>query len=250
MARRDEHGAGPLTPTLLTVLAFAAGCTDAITYIALGKVFTANMTGNTVLLGIALDAGDASRLGRSACALAGFCVGVVAAGPLLEARGTRRALRIALLGELAALAGLAIAAAALGGGGAHVYWLIALSGFAMGTQSAVVRAAGVGAVATTYITGTLTGLVADVAGRLLGTHDRHSTRAGAQSTGKHLGRAHDTEQPAHSQLRLRATIWSVYLLAALIAAAATDAWGLQATWLAGGAVIVVAYAAGRTRQHA
>ena len=37
-------------------LTFAAGCVDAISFVGLGSVFTANMTGNTVLLGIAIVA--------------------------------------------------------------------------------------------------------------------------------------------------------------------------------------------------
>jgi uncharacterized membrane protein YoaK (UPF0700 family) len=38
---------------LLLALAFAAGYIDALSYLGLSRVFTANMTGNTVLLGIA-----------------------------------------------------------------------------------------------------------------------------------------------------------------------------------------------------
>lgn len=38
---------------LLLLLACAAGAIDAISYLGLGRVFTANMTGNTVLLSLA-----------------------------------------------------------------------------------------------------------------------------------------------------------------------------------------------------
>jgi hypothetical protein len=60
-------------------LAFAAGRPDAVTYLVMGAVFTADMTGNTVLLGIALITAAGTRAARSACALGGFCVGVLLA---------------------------------------------------------------------------------------------------------------------------------------------------------------------------
>jgi uncharacterized membrane protein YoaK (UPF0700 family) len=36
------------------LLTGAAGYVDAVSYLLLGRVFTANMTGNTVLLGLAI----------------------------------------------------------------------------------------------------------------------------------------------------------------------------------------------------
>ena len=43
----------PLTRALL-VLTFTTGLIDAVSYLALGRVFTANMTGNVVLLGFGI----------------------------------------------------------------------------------------------------------------------------------------------------------------------------------------------------
>ena len=48
---------------------------DALSYLALGRVFTANMTGNTVLLGVALVQGEADAAGRAGLALGGFLAG-------------------------------------------------------------------------------------------------------------------------------------------------------------------------------
>ena len=45
---------------MLLVLTLAAGSVDAISYLGLGHVFTAMMTGNTVLLGLALAQGEAT----------------------------------------------------------------------------------------------------------------------------------------------------------------------------------------------
>jgi hypothetical protein len=43
---------------MLTSLSLAAGCVDAVGYLGLGQVFVANMTGNTVLLGLAIGQAD------------------------------------------------------------------------------------------------------------------------------------------------------------------------------------------------
>jgi uncharacterized membrane protein YoaK (UPF0700 family) len=139
-----------LTARHLIPLALAAGCVDAVSYLRLGEVFTANMTGNTVLMGIALAQGHGAAFARSATALGGFCAGV-AAGRL-----PRRAVP-GLAGEAALLLGLA----ALGAWVLHVHVpLIALSGAAMGLQTATARRHGeLEGVKVTYITGTVTTLV-------------------------------------------------------------------------------------------
>lgn len=233
---------------LLIALAFAAGCTDAVTYVELGHVFTANMTGNTVLLGIALVAGDGARIVHSVAALAGFCAGVALAasaissglgragrGSLAPATGGSRPHgqpcsgreragwtrvwpaggAIVLLAEAAMLAALGVVAAALPAGSGRVYPLILLSGLAMGAQSAAVRAVDVPGVATTYITGTLTGLVAS-----------------------RFGRAGDQRQAAATR-RVAGLIWIVYLAAAVSAAGLARAVGAQAIWIPAAVVACV-----------
>lgn len=54
-------------------LAVVAAATDALSYLGLGKVFPANMTGNTVLLGIGIAEGDWGAALHSVCALGGLC---------------------------------------------------------------------------------------------------------------------------------------------------------------------------------
>jgi uncharacterized membrane protein YoaK (UPF0700 family) len=55
--------------SLLLALSFAAGYVDALSYLGLNRVLTANMTGNTVLLAIALAQFDADAAIRSSVAL-------------------------------------------------------------------------------------------------------------------------------------------------------------------------------------
>ena len=62
---------------LLLLLTCAAGAVDAISYLGLGHVFTAMMTGNTVLLGLAVGQGHLGAAVRSVVALIGFSLGVI-----------------------------------------------------------------------------------------------------------------------------------------------------------------------------
>ncbi len=135
------------------LLAATAACCDTVSYLGLGKVFPANMTGNTVLLSIGIVSGDYARVERSGVALAGF---VVAAAATAMARSLVRLRHIALV-EVALLA----AASAWWISGTHHATgdrrlaLIGLLGLAMGAQSAVVAELG-SAVSTTFITGNWT----------------------------------------------------------------------------------------------
>jgi uncharacterized membrane protein YoaK (UPF0700 family) len=161
------------TPWLLLVLtASAAGAVDGLSYTGLGHVLTANMTGNTVLLGLALGQVEGLASLRSVTALVGFALGAAAAGLLVEAprpaAKLARAIRTALMLEAVIL--LLVAALWIGAGGTpgetSVYGLIALSAFAMGVQSAALRRSGSSGIVTTYITGTMTALCVGLVMRL------------------------------------------------------------------------------------
>src|SRR2546428_8442670 len=76
MAQPDES---PL-PGALLVLTAATGLIDAVSYLALGHVFTANMTGNVVFLGFAVAGAPGLSIPRSAVSLGAFLAGAVAGG--------------------------------------------------------------------------------------------------------------------------------------------------------------------------
>lgn len=161
---KDEQDRG----TALALLAFAAGSMDAIAFLTLGDVFTSAMTGNTILLGIALGQGRMSAASHSIVAFIGYASGVaVAALPLkTPRRGVERTLVLEIL-FLAAFAGLWTAC----GGPARpaaVYGLIILSAVAMGLQGAIGRAIHIPGIPTTVITSTLTAIIGTLAERLLG----------------------------------------------------------------------------------
>jgi len=149
---------------MIVLLAWAAGSVDAISYLALGHVFTANMTGNTLLLGMNAGQGHGVEALRSAAALLGYLFGV-AIGALLARKDKRKtwssgvtatlALETVVLGAF----GLAWYFTGAAQQSDPWYTLIAVCGVTMGLQSVAVRQLGIPGIVTTYITGTLTSLV-------------------------------------------------------------------------------------------
>lgn len=158
----DEHGPLPAVLLLLTVV---TGLVDAVSILALGRVFVANMTGNVVFVAFALAGAPGFSLAASAAALAGFVVGALAAGRVMSARDDRPALtRIALLVDLA-LISVAVVIAALAGhdlSAASSDVVAAILALALGSQNAIVRQLKVPDLTTTVLTMTLTGIAADV----------------------------------------------------------------------------------------
>jgi uncharacterized membrane protein YoaK (UPF0700 family) len=157
-----EHG--PL-PAILLALTFLTGVVDAVSILALGRVFVANMTGNVVFVGFALAGAAGFSLAASLSALAGFVVGALVGGRLVSRyAGRLTLLRAGLTFELVVLAvALAVAAAAGPGiGDVSRDVVAAAAALAMGTQNSVVRALKVPDLTTTVLTMTLTGIAADI----------------------------------------------------------------------------------------
>jgi uncharacterized membrane protein YoaK (UPF0700 family) len=154
----------PLTRALLA-LTFTTGLVDAVSYLALGRVFTANMTGNIVLLGFGIAGSYGLPVVAPIISLAAFLLGAGAGGVLVIRMGERhptlvaRALGIEVL--LIGLAAVVAAATSVRPGNASAYALIALMALAMGVRNAVVRRIAVPDLTTTVLTMTLTGLAAE-----------------------------------------------------------------------------------------
>jgi uncharacterized membrane protein YoaK (UPF0700 family) len=179
-------GWGPL-PELLLALTVVTGLVDAVSILALGRVFVANMTGNVVFAGFALVGAPGFSLGASLFALAGFLAGAVLGGKLASRLGHDRArhLRAAVAAELLLVA-IALVIAATSGdpavshgtlhlptardpassdpafGTAVSDALALLLAVAMGIQNAAARKLAVPDLTTTVLTMTLTGIGADI----------------------------------------------------------------------------------------
>jgi uncharacterized membrane protein YoaK (UPF0700 family) len=155
--------------TALGFLAMTAGATDALSFLGLGGVFSSVMTANVVLLGLSAGQRDGALALRAAVALAGYVLGALAASALTRPGAAARPAPARLTAALAA-EGIVLAAVTVGweltGGasaGAAQVALLAGAAAAMGVQGAAVRALGVPDISTTYMTGMLTGILADLA---------------------------------------------------------------------------------------
>jgi uncharacterized membrane protein YoaK (UPF0700 family) len=153
MLPRTDMGARAYIHVRLLALAAAAGCIDAASFLGLDQVFTANQTGNTVLLGIALGEGDGHAIVRTAVSVAGFVAGVALGAAALRGIANGWSRRVAAV--LAVEAVLLAAAGALWGPLGTVA-LIVVVAVAMGAQSAAAQQVGVPGITTTFVTGTLT----------------------------------------------------------------------------------------------
>jgi uncharacterized membrane protein YoaK (UPF0700 family) len=143
----------------------AAGMMDAFSFLRAG-VFTANMTGNTVVLGLGLAGHERPRAFLSLAALAAFAAGALVASLVLlrRRRESRENLRVGTGLELpfvAAVVGLSAVRL-------PATWemaLIATSACALGIQSVAVRRLEVSGVVTTFITGTITTAIISLVSR-------------------------------------------------------------------------------------
>jgi uncharacterized membrane protein YoaK (UPF0700 family) len=153
----------PLTRALL-VLTFTTGVIDAASYLGLGHVFTANMTGNIVLLGFGIAGGSGLPVISPLVSLAAFLAGAALGGRMALALPSRAVhLSRSMLIEVAVVVLAAVLALVLDITPNRLSGdiVIALLAFGMGVRNATVRRAKVADLTTTVLTMTLTGLAAD-----------------------------------------------------------------------------------------
>src|SRR5262249_10686267 len=149
------------------ILAWVAGCVDAVGYLTLLQLFTAHVTGITAEAGIRVGEQDWAGLLQRVYPVPLFLIGVLLGLTLTEAAGRRgaRAPWALVVGLEAVLLAIAVVlGSALLGRGALVaasaweLWILAPPlVLAMGLQNATIRRVGTYAVRTTFITGMLTG---------------------------------------------------------------------------------------------
>jgi uncharacterized membrane protein YoaK (UPF0700 family) len=255
-----DQAYGPL-PGLLLLLTVLTGVVDAVSILALGRVFVANMTGNVVFAAFAVVGAPGFSLSASLFALAGFLAGAYLGGALVARHTSDRGLllRAGVLAELG-LAAVALAVTAASGDPGAGHGTLGMAGgafsapvtdataavlaAALGVQNAVARKLAVPDLTTTVLTMTLTGVGADlraVFGRDARARvaDGGAARAGARAA---LGRrllavaAMVAGAAAGASLALRVSPVSALALAAALLTL-TAAWAVlavrrPATWRA------------------
>jgi uncharacterized membrane protein YoaK (UPF0700 family) len=150
---------------LMLLLTFGTGVVDAVGYLGLDRVFTGNMTGNVVILGMALTGADGLPILGPALALGTFMLGAAIGGRSLRNKGKgwtgSGAVLLTVVGVL-----LAVLATILLTAGDDLPKHIAIPvtgglGLVMGMQAATARKIAVTDVTTVVVTSTITGFAAD-----------------------------------------------------------------------------------------
>jgi len=178
---------------LLDALTLSSGAIDAVSFLALGKVFTAFMTGNVAFLGMAFAGSPvAPRVVSVLSSMAGFAVGVFVAAKIVAPSAqpaahqgeqpaaavwperTTVALGVSLLAHLC----FVVIWFANGGkpGDTVIPVLLAVWAAAMGLQSGAVRRLDVGGIFTTAATATFIFLFSDEANFRLTADERTRLR--------------------------------------------------------------------------
>ena len=177
--RAQSKGGGDELLGPLMLLTTTTGVVDAISFVGLGHVFTANMTGNVVFIGFALGGAHELSIQRSLAALGAFATGAMVAGYVTN-RGAIRTPQRQLAFGAGTEAALLLTSAIIAVGqspplsSSSAYALIVLTALAMGVRNAVIRKLAVADVTTTVLTLTITGLVGDAP--FVGGHGTRSGR--------------------------------------------------------------------------
>jgi uncharacterized membrane protein YoaK (UPF0700 family) len=151
---------------LMLTLSFSTGIVDAVGYLGLDRVFTANMTGNVVILAMGLTGANGLPVVGPVVALAGFVLGAMIAGRVLRGVPTGWGPRdTGLLATVAVLLVVAFVPTLLAGASPYPTGIAlpvtALLGSAMGMQAGTARHIAVTDVTTVVITSTLAALAFD-----------------------------------------------------------------------------------------
>jgi len=155
---------GPL-PGLLVLLTVVTGLVDAFSYLQLGRVFVANMTGNVVFLAFAIGGAPGFVWWASLLGIVAFVIGAWVGGRVRALRGSHQGRHLLL--AVATQAGFVLVALIAALLFPHPYEtiglvvLILLLGIGMGLQNATARALAVPDLTTTVLTLTITGISAD-----------------------------------------------------------------------------------------
>src|ERR1700739_4420435 len=160
--------ADSILPYALLGMTAVTGLVDAVSFLSLGHVFTANMTGNIVLLAFATAHVSGLSVARSLTALSAFLVGAILGGRVLARASADSQIRFtaqALLLEVAFLFAASFCGIGYRGDlledSFQPFALITLTAPAMGTRNAAVRKLAIPDLTTTVLTLTITGIGAD-----------------------------------------------------------------------------------------
>ncbi len=230
----SANAAKPLSVGQLTIVAlvasWTAGFVDTVGFLLLSDVLTANMSGNTVRIGVGAVTDNATEALRRGWPILLFVVGLVFSAIVHEAGARRRFLSTSAITfglEAALLGGFEVLYTEHPGGltrGSTFFVAAALLAFAMGLQNATVTRVGALSVKTTHVTGTLTTFAEQVSLFLFWAHDRLRA-SGAQRCRRVLRLV--SHQESFQKALLTGLLWAGFAVGAISGAAARASMGAQ-----------------------
>jgi uncharacterized membrane protein YoaK (UPF0700 family) len=174
-----------IAPYALLGMTAVTGLVDAVCFLSLGSVFTANMTGNILILAFATARVSGLSVTRASTALLAFVIGAIFGGRIMSRASDDSRIRFAIRGFLLEVICLFAASLCSIGYKSDVlehslqpFVLITLTGLAMGTRNAAVRKLAIPDLTTTVLTLTVTGIAAD-SSLAKGNNPRLARRVGA-----------------------------------------------------------------------
>jgi uncharacterized membrane protein YoaK (UPF0700 family) len=181
----DNPTAEKIAPYALLGMTLVTGLVDAVSFLSLGRVFTANMTGNILILAFATARVPGLSVARSSTALITFVMGAILGGRITARANADSRIRFtvrAFLLEVAFLFAASLCAIGYRGDllrdSFRPFALIALTALAMGTRNAAVRKLAIPDLTTTVLTLTITGIGAD-SSLVKGNNPRLARRIGS-----------------------------------------------------------------------
>jgi uncharacterized membrane protein YoaK (UPF0700 family) len=152
-------------PPLLVAMTLVTGLVDAFSYLVLGHVFVANMTGNVLFIAFALAGAQGFSVASSLTALGAFALGSLLGGRIGSRESADRGrLLWTAAGIQACLMGGALVVAVVAEKPVPLEYglpVIVALGISMGLQNAAARKLAVPDLTTTVLTQTITGLFSD-----------------------------------------------------------------------------------------
>jgi uncharacterized membrane protein YoaK (UPF0700 family) len=218
------------------------GFVDAVGYIALFQIFTANMSGNSVHVGMYLGEWDLSGLTRPMCAISAFVAGMVLTRIAIEVAtrtGIRRIASFTLSAEAVLLLLFASANPAMRLGqivemhSPAYFALVAMLAFAMGVQTVTLTHIGPLTIYTTFVTGTLTKFAESFTEALFWAYDRLRQ---SQAVSRVVRLAAKQEDVRHAVFLAGA--WICYLAGAAFGTLIKHRWELRALYFPAGMLVL------------
>lgn len=229
-----------LAALLLTAI---GGFVDAIGWISLSEVFTANMSGNSIHVGMELGMLNLWALRRFGCAIVAFVSGLILTRVTVEAAsraGVKRIASATLAIEALLLLAFARATPEMHAGqisnqDSWLYFgLIAALAFAMGIQTGTMTHLGPLTVYTTFVTGCLTKFSESFAHTLFWIYDNVKRGVSLFETLLRLR----TSVDANATLLLL-SVWICYVIGAALGTAMKHQWELKALYFPAGFLIAL-----------